>query len=247
MMPEGSITYPARIIGTLDANSLYPFADFTTYRDAQLTATDTVHQLLGGNDTVDFYLIARLDPSEPLYRVRWRLTIDYIGPHFVFDHPGGPHVSTIAAQLWLRPIGDFRQLTVDPADEDRPEMPYRTNLSGLYTALMLRRAWGTGLRHITVGAHGTVGFSPSTLSYIPLYTHAYKTVPYDTTSLAEYPFVLNENSGQTPALWLALAGAPIGEGWKVSYCAEPGHGAEDRWDDPNEAVPAYAPLEFASS
>lgn len=234
--------YQALIGGSLAPGSVYPIEDINTYRQAQQAATAALRGLLG-TEPVDFHVIARTDPGEPLYRARWRLYGEYGGPYLrPFTEEG--HDSTIDLRLWVRPLTEQYQLATPPEDMTRPEMPYRTIISELYAALILRGGFGTSQRQITVGDFGTVAFTPETLTHQPMGTFRQETVPIDTHPIAEYSFLQSNDGGPGRALWLGLTGAPIGQGWKVSYCSETPDSPETRWDDPDEPIPDYEPVPF---
>lgn len=239
---DGSASYQARISGQLDPGAVYPLDTIDAYREAQQAATGALSGLLG-TDPVDFHVIARVGDSTPLYRARWRLAIEYGGP-YLQPYASDSHTTTLDCRLWVRPLTQYYQLAIPTEDTQRTEMPYRTVISGLYTALLLRAAFGTDPRQITVGGHGTVTFTPQQLTYQPPNSRTSKTVPIDTHPLADYQFVQANNGSPGRALWLTLTGAPIGTGWKVSYCTPTPGRPDVRWDDPDEAVPEYEQVPF---
>lgn len=243
--PVSEVEYVATIRGTLDTGSMYPFANMEDYlvTQAQLDAATT--NLLGGVSTADFYLIARVQPYEPVYRVRWMLNAQVSGPTLRSSGTTGQdHEAEIRLVMRRYPMGGSAttQIITDPADDSRAEMPYRSALTGVQAALLLRHLWGAGPRSVTVGDRATVRFTPETLEFTGPAGYEPVVVDYDAPSVAEYPFFLPENDGRQPALWMALDGAGEGEGWKISYATEPATGPEERWDDPAEPVPAFAPL-----
>jgi hypothetical protein len=241
---DGSVSYPARIAGHLDPGSVYPLNDMETYREAQQATTTALRGLLG-TDPVDFHIIARVSDDGPLYRARWILYIEYGGPYLNLATDEG-HDTTLDARLWVRPLTQYRQVAFPPEDNGRPEMPYRTTIAGLYTALLLRSAFGTDPRQITADGHGTVTFTPQQLVYAPLRSRTQTTVPVNTSGLADLQFTQPNDGSRGRALWLSLTGGPIGTGWKVSYCTQSGGGVGTRWDDPDEAVPEYEPVSFTA-
>lgn len=242
--PVSEIDYIATIRGTLDTGALYPFASIEDYlvTQAQLDAATTT--ALGGTTSADFYLIARVQPYEPLYRVRWMLNAQLSGPVLRSDGTAGTdHESSVQLLLRRYPIGtDKRQIITDPADDDRTEMPYRDALTGVQPALLLRELWGPGPRSITIGNRATVTFTPDTLEYTSPAGYERVQAPYDVTTLAEYPFFQPRDDYRVPALWLARTGAAEGQGWKISYATEPGTDRDERWDAEVEPVPAFTPL-----
>lgn len=243
--PVSEADYVATIRGTLDTGSIYPFADTNDYVLTQAQLDAATANALGGVSSADFYLIARLQPYEPLYRVRWMLNAQVSGPTLRPDGTAGTdHDATVRLMFRRYPMGETAtaQIITDPADNDRVEMPYRSALTGVQPALLLRHLWGTGPRAITVGDRATVTFTPEILEYTGLAGYEPVEVDYDEPALAEYPFFVPENDGRQPALWMALNGATEGEGWKISYATEPGTAREERWDDPAEPVPAFAAL-----
>lgn len=234
--------YHAFLGGQLAPGSVYPLGDLNPYWQAHQAATAATRGLLG-TEPVDFHVIARTDPGVPLYRARWRLHAEYGGP-YLLPFTSEPHDTAVDLRLWVRPLTEYRQLAQPPDDATRAEMPYRTVISELYAALILRHTFGTASRQITIGDYGTVTFTPQTLSYRPLNTYHQTSVPIGTSPIAEYQFTQTPDGGPGKALWLALTGAPVGEGWKVSYCTQNPGPASDRWDDPDEPVPAYEPVPF---
>lgn len=243
--PVPEIDYVATIKGTLETGSMYPFASVEDYTVAQAQMDAATSNTLGGVSDADFYLIARVQPYEAVYRVRWMLNAQVFGPTLRADGTGtDSHEASVQLVLRQYPMGgtSTTQIITDPADDQRVEMPYRSALTGVHAALLLRHLWGANERSITVGDRATVTFTPETVEYTGLGTYEPTQVPFDVATLAEYPFFVPENDGRQPALWMALNGAAEGEGWKLSYCAEPGQGPGDRWDNPEEAVPPFAPL-----
>lgn len=238
------IDYVATIRGTLATGSTYPFASLNDYLATQAQMDAATATALGGITSADFYLIARLQPSEPVYRVRWILDAEVSGPVLRADGTAGADPES-SIQLVLRryPSGtDKRQIVTDPADDQRAGMPYRDALSGLVPALLLQQMWGTGPRSITVGDRATVTFTPETLEYTGPADPEPVGVPFSSATLAEYPFFQPRDNYRVPALWLASSGAAEGEGWKISYATEPGSTRDDRWDEETEPVPPFTPL-----
>lgn len=240
---DSEVDYTAVIRGTLDPGDIYPFTSTNDYVTAQAEMDAATANALGGGGSADFYLIARVWTYQPVYRVRWMLDAELSGPSLRSDGTGA-HESTVRMILRRYPLGDKTQIVTDPADDERAEMPYRDALSGVQPALLLRTLWGTGPRTLTLSGRGTATFTPATLEFTLPGQYEPSIVAYDTATIAAYPFIEAQQDSRQPALWLARTGDPEGEGWKISYCAHPETGdVESRWDDPDEAVPEYAPLE----
>lgn len=242
MADDSEIDYIGTIGGTLDPGSVYPLQSSNDYASAQLEMDAATTNALGWSGDADFYLIARLWTYQPVYRVRWMLEAAPSGPQLRANGTES-HPSSVRFILRRFALSDRKQIVTDPADEDRPEMPFRDTLCGLQPALILRQLWGADARTITLSGRGTITFTPETLEFTEPGAVEPTVVDYDTTPVTAYQFSESEGTTRQPALWLARTGAPEGEGWKISFCAEPGKGIEDRWDDPDEPVPPFEPLE----
>lgn len=241
--PTSETDYTAVIHGTLDPGGIYPFASVQDYVMAQAEMDAATSHALGGTGTADFYLIARTWLSQPPYRVRWTLDSEISGPSLDAAGPEDTeHDALVRLTLRRYPLGDKRQIIIDPADAERPDMPYRDALSGVQAALLLRHLWGTGPRTLTLGSRGTVTFTPDRLEYTGPGQHAPTIVAYD-ADLVDYVFAEAPQESRVPALWLATsADASTAGTWKLSYCAEPGTGIDERWDSADDPVPAFDPL-----
>jgi hypothetical protein len=243
--PVPEAEYVATVHGTLDTGSIYPFTNTDDYVVTQAQLDAAASNALGGISSADFYLIARLQPYEPVYRVRWMLNAQLSGPTLRANGAAGlDHDASVRLVFRRYPMGSTStaQILTDPADDARVEMPYRSALTGVQPALLLRHLWGPGPRTITVGDRASVTFTPETVEYTGVGGYEPVQADYDEPTLAEYPFFVPENDGRQPALWMALNGAAEGEGWKLSYATEPGTDRAERWDDPDEQVPPFAAL-----
>lgn len=205
------------------------------YGETQLTARQATRELLGlTTSEIGFYLVSR-DTVGRVRQSRWRLIALAGGPSL---RPGTvqPHDSQISLTLKVEPHGDLQQVVYGEGAET---MPYRGAMSGVVAALLLRNRWGLSEREITVGQHGTGVFTPLELAYSGMYGDATVTADYEASGLTGYKFIAPAGSSPVPTMWLATDDAS----WPVSYCVTgPTETVAQRWDEPDDVVPEYAPL-----
>jgi hypothetical protein len=233
LMPAG---YTGTARGTLVPTALYPITSQDQFREAQ-AALNTATAAALAIPIADFYLVGRPGQGSPM-RIRWRIATTVEGPSLAFNTTG-PHSAEVRLHLWLYPMATTQQCVLDPLDADtKPEMPYRTVITGALAALLLRHFWGPDVRTLSLGGLGSVTFTPVELEYTVLQSRESQTASYSAATLAAYPFVATDDGVNMPALWLSLG--PEEPSWKVSYCVvDPSDPPSERWDDPNEPIPAY--------
>lgn len=208
-----------------------------TYLSAQASADEATRVALDLDDGfLGFYLVATATPGGPVYRSRWKIAAEASGPTL---RTGTTEAHE--AQVWLTlrvyPRSEVQQVTYDQDHYD--DMPFQGILAPVVAALLLRKRFGAAEREITVGSFGTGTFMPVELGFDGLYPPTPSTADYGADGLAGYGTTLPAGTASHPTVWLSADG----DAWKVSYCVDqPSKTYEDRWDDPDEALPVFDPL-----
>lgn len=240
---DNSTVYTASIGGTWAPGTI-PAITPDNYQSAQAAAISALDTIIGiTNSTVEFYVVYTPAPGAPVYRTRWRVEADASGPGMLLDTTI-EHDSDITLLVRLYSYAEVRQVV---ADEDLHDMPYRGVYSPLLGALMLRRAWGTGARDVTLTGFGTGTFTPETLKFRDTWNSISYEIPYDTPAaqIGAYEITTSPNAAP-PAMWLVSAD-DLTQGWQVSYCVStPGQPIADRWDTSIQPVPEFDPLPWPS-
>jgi hypothetical protein len=243
--PEGTITHTVTVQGQLEpAAGLYPLPPHKFYSAQRLTAAALATAL--GTTRADVYLVIRTSLSQPVYRERWVLAVELSGPSLTPATSDG-HLSGLSAGLRVYPSGTdeaAHQLARDPNDTRHPR--YAGQLCGLVAAQWLRYKLGTAPVALTVGGFGALTFTPQEMIYGAMYApDPWTTVDYDDPAPAAYAFEATPQQDYQPGVWLVMADEPEGtaQAWKMSYCTPEGtSGVDNRWDDPAEPCPQFAPL-----